>query len=343
MKFTLFLGAGASTELGFPSTETFKNNLENTLDEKQDARTLNILQKSDHKDIEEVLTAIESLLDLPNNKGHNLLQKITDCTYKEGSDIKSFDSIKTEISACKIKIEQQIYDEYSWNNTPNDKLMTTYDGMFNILDRSDDGIHICTTNYDQVMEHYINMDNNGLIMVDGFAHDNNTQKVFFNSDNFNNKHNNVDQSTKNSYLYKIHGSLNWIDHGENKIQRRDENESWEGTNLVLYPTLSCKKDYYKKEPYTTLQDQFKNRIQETDVFIVVGCSLRDREINDQFENFLKREKTRMFVISPDADKKTTVLLNKSTPVHSLNFQNPEHLNLLGKWKDLYQERNTPTS
>ena len=157
MKFSLFLGAGASVPLGFPDTAQFKTNLEGSIAQGQDPdnKLLSMLQKSGYEDIENILTAIEALVVLPSNPGYNLLNRTINLTYRDVEDdpiSKSFDEIMTDFSEYKEKIQNYVYKAYSWNRILNSNLRL-YDNIFKILRNSDDGIHICTTNYDQVMEH----------------------------------------------------------------------------------------------------------------------------------------------------------------------------------------------
>ena len=332
MKFTLFLGAGASMPLRFPDTKQFKTDLENLLSQNPDKKMFSMLQRSGCEDIEDVLTAIEALVNLPSNNGYNLLKNTVRLTYADtesDSNSKPFDEIVSDFSQHKDKIQKQVYEAYSWKtNIPKENLKL-YDDIFGIICNSDDGIHICTTNYDQVMENYIDNDGNGLTRVDGFVHDDATRKLIFQSNILFNPQQNNTTNTKNCYLYKLHGSLNWITH-EGQIRQRETDESFaDGSNFVIYPTRSSKDDDYKQEPYATMLAKFKERIEKTDVFIVIGYSFRDESINKEFQKFLRRKKTKMFVISPHAKIDTSNGLGTEEFAHiSLNLTDPsqqEHI------------------
>ena len=305
MKLTLFLGAGASKPLGFPDTKEFKTRLEELLKQRQKGNMFSMLQRSGHEDIENVLTDIDKLMNLSSDRGYKLLQNTVDITYKENSASPTHDSLDDVLAIFldyKKSIHNHVYNEYSWKGTSNDDLKL-YDDVFQILQTSDDGIHICTTNYDLVMEHYIDIDGNGLARVDGFLHDDSTSKLFFDPTTFSRPPQNNNQDTR-CYLYKLHGSLNWVSHGD-KIRQRETDESFAGEdNVIIYPTLSSKDKNYNREPYKTMQSKFKARVKKTDVFIVIGYSFRDESINKEFKNFLRRDKTKMIVISPSAEDDT---------------------------------------
>ena len=192
--------------------------------------------------------------------------------------------------------------------------------MFDVLRESDDGIHVCTTNYDQMMENYINESNNGYSCVDGFDLDQDTQKNLFDQLNF--KPNNDTSKNTTCYLYKLHGSLNWIPcdlNGDDKICRR-ELEEYQDNNFVIYPTLG-KKDEYYNEPYSFLMKKFKERIDNSDMFIVIGYSFRDDVINEQFKKFLNKDHTKIFVISPTAEDDTLRICEDENKLVSFHYEN----------------------
>ena len=344
MKFTLFLGAGASVPFGFSDTAHFKKILEKPLDQEPSNKMIAMLRKSGYGDIEGVLNAIEKLINLPSNPGHNLLTNTKKPTYRdiEGNSVsvEEFNQIVREFSYYKEVIYDAIYTIYSWNNTPHNDLTSCYRNVFDILQTSDDGIHICTTNYDQVMEHYIDYDHSGLTRIDGFVSDSSTRKLFFQPDVFSNTPQNKSSSNdKNCYLYKLHGSLNWVAYGD-KIRQREEGEERvaDGTNFVIYPTLSPKDNYHQHDPYATIWKKFEERINETDVFVVIGYSFRDSHINNKFKTFLRREKTKMFVISPNATNDTSAGLgNEEFTYSNFNFTDPKHAPWIDELQDLYNE------
>ena len=304
--------------LRFPDTKKFKTDLEDLLKQDPDKKMFSMLQRSGCEDIEDVLTAIEALVNLPSNNGYNLLKNTVRLTYADTESdptSKSFDKIVEDFSKHKDEIQKQVYEAYSWKTDIPKENLKLYDDVFGIICNSDDGIHICTTNYDQVMENYIDNDDNGLIRVDGFVHDNATHKLIFQSNILFNPQQNNTINTKNCYLYKLHGSLNWITH-EGQIRQRETDESFaDGSNFVIYPTRSSKDDDYKQEPYATMLAKFKERIEKTDVFIVIGYSFRDESINKEFQNFLRRNKTKMFVISPHAKIDTSTGLGTEEFAH----------------------------
>jgi len=325
MKLTLFLGAGASMPFGFPDTEKFKTDLEESLAPNQDTNNmLSILQRSGHKDIENVLTSIEELVNLPSNPGYSLLNNTVYLTYKDvngnpGTENKSFDQIVADFREHEAEIHNQVYKAYSWDGAavPQESLKL-YDGFFDILRDSEDGIHICTTNYDQVMENYIDAPDNGLKRIDGFNNNDSEHKSFFQPNSFSEPNqNNSDTDDRNCYLYKLHGSLNWVSYYDKVRQRESEEQVADGSNFVIYPTLSSKNEDYKQEPFSTVWKKLQERIATSDVFIVIGYSFRDDLINSQFKKFLDRNRdTKMFVISPSASEDTSRGLGSETFAHS---------------------------
>lgn len=325
MKLTLFLGAGASMPLGFPDTKKFKTDLEASLAQNQDrSNMLSILQRSGHNDIENVLTAMEELVKLQDNQGYSLLNNTAYLIYKDVQDSpspgnKSFGEIIADFREHVAKIQNQVYKTYSWNDTVVPRAnLKLYDSLFDLLRDSKDGIHICTTNYDQVMENYIDGNGNGLNRVDGFDNNNNERKLFFQSDSFSDPNqNNSSTGDQNCYLYKLHGSLNWVPYDARIRQRDSEEQVADGANFVIYPTLSPKDADYEREPFKTMWKKFQERIATSDVFIVIGYSFRDESINKEFQKFLRRTSdTKMFVISPHASEDTSMGLGSETFIHN---------------------------
>lgn len=339
MKLSLFLGAGASVPLGFFHTKGFKTHLESLFVDEQNKDIPSMLQKSGFEDIETVLTAIEMLMTQQHDHAYRLLNNTVNLIYQDtnvhsDSQLRSLDEIISHFSAHKEKIQNQVYKAYAWNNRQVD--LTLYDSVVQILRMSSDGIHICTTNYDQVMEHYID-ENKELIRVDGFDHDGSIRRMIFKPNIFSDSRQNSNRSnSKKCYLYKLHGSLNWaVDNNGNIIQYESEEKDENESNFVIYPTLLSKNNVRKNEPYKTIWKKFQERIRKTDIFIVIGYSFRDDHINTEFKKFLRRSKTKLFVISPTAENDTSEKFNSEEFNHtSLNVNDPKQREMIQLYHNL---------
>ena len=339
----MFLGAGASNPLGFADTKEFKQKLEGELTSDDDKSMLEMLRLSGYEDIEEVLRAIESLLEQKDTPGYDLFRKTGVWTYvsteeNPNTDSQPLDATMEDFSRYEKKIKDHVYDEYSWKDIPQEHLNNLYNDIFSIMHQSDDGIHVFTTNYDQVMERYIDDENNTLSRVDGFTYNTNVQKFLFDPKAFSsNQQDNNDTNEEKCYLYKLHGSLNWVWHDGN-IRRREDNEKRpeDERDVVIFPTLSPKDNYYEQIPFNTLRKQFQERVQKTDVFIVVGYSFRDDLINKSFVEFLSREKTMMFVISPNAVHDTGKKFSDKEKIipGSLDLTNSNNSEWIGRFREL---------
>lgn len=346
MNLSLFLGAGASNPLGFPDTKRFKQKLEEELTSDDDKNMLAMLHRSGHEDIEEVLRAIESLLEQKDTPGYDLLRKTGSWIYAStgenpNTESQPLDEVMEDFSRYEKKIKDYVYDEYSWKNIPQENLNNLYDEIFNIMRQSDDGIHVFTTNYDQVMEKYIDDENNALSRVDGFTYNANVQKSLFDPKVFSDSQQDDNNTNgEKCYLYKLHGSLNWVWH-DGSIRRREDNEirPEDERDVVIFPTLSPKDEYYGQIPFNTLRKQFQERLQKTDVFIVIGYSFRDDLINEDFVKFLSRKKTMMFVVSPSAVHDTDEKFNNEEKIvlSSLDLTNSDNLELISRLQALLAE------
>ena len=282
----------------------------------QKAKQLPILSKLERDDIEKILSDLEAIQNLSSNHGWQRLQKIVD-SISFDSDSTSFTQVLSNCARYEKIIKAHIYQEYCWKTNleiPHDTLKQYYDQVFNILRESDDNIHVCTTNYDLIMEHYMK-DELNLHYTDGFLFDDVKKSRIFNPEEFDKNHVYGSNITHCS-LYKLHGSLNWRPYhlDPNKICNLETDETYNGDNYVIYPTLSKKNEEYCKEPYLTMMEKFKDRINNSDVFIAIGYSFRDKEINKQFKTFLNRENTKMFVISRHAYNDTQHICNDENKI-----------------------------
>jgi hypothetical protein len=73
-------------------------------------------------------------------------------------------------------------------------------------------------------------------------------------------------------LYKLHGSLDW--RHENDAVQEVAADEYVGRNVVIYPVRKPVMD----EPFKTLFELFERRLDESQVCVVIGSSLRDEHL-----------------------------------------------------------------
>jgi len=102
-------------------------------------------------------------------------------------------------------------------------------------------------------------------------------------------------------LYKLHGSLNWKKTRDGKILRglgeaRPHDVTRFTDNILFYPSLDIKN--YKIPPYDSIKHEFEKSFDNCQICIMIGCSFRDKQIND----VLKSQSKKIVVISPTIEE-----------------------------------------
>ena len=68
--------------------------------------------------------------------------------------------------------------------------------------------------------------------------------------------------------------------------------------MVIYPT---QRGWEDEDPFKTEFQDFKNINLETKIYVIIGSSFRDLEINEIFIDHLQRDKdNKLIVVSPSA-------------------------------------------
>ncbi|MCP9750123.1 SIR2 family protein [Ferruginibacter sp. HRS2-29] len=161
-------------------------------------------------------------------------------------------------------------------NTPYHNLAS----WINSIDR-EVPVEIFTTNYDLLMEQAF--EDNSVPFFDGFV---GSRFPFFDlraiEDNLIPKH--------WSRLWKIHGSINWLQNSSHDVYRTSYLAKYEEANLI-YPS-HLKYEQSRKMPYLALIDQLSKFIrQPSSLLILCGYSFNDMHLNGAIINALKSNPT----------------------------------------------------
>lgn len=109
------------------------------------------------------------------------------------------------------------------------------------------------------------------------------------------------------YLYKIHGSVNWIDKRETEgrffsIEESFEHCTSEDNNILIYPTPT-KQNKSLGAPYVDLFREFQHRLLEANtVLFVMGYGFNDEHVNDIIYRALATNTTFNVVIIDQIDE-----------------------------------------
>ncbi len=130
-------------------------------------------------------------------------------------------------------------------------------------------VEIFTTNYDYLFE--LGLEEKNIPFYDGFT---GSYKPFFNAESIDD----MGFISKQTKLWKIHGSLGWhYDDDANKICRHESDND----DILIYPSTR-KYSESKKQPYTALMDRLTNFLKQPDtVLITCGYSFGDEHINER--------------------------------------------------------------
>jgi SIR2-like domain len=118
------------------------------------------------------------------------------------------------------------------------------------------------------------------------------------------------------YLYKLHGSINWIEDKSNKnsffdiseVLSKNEIVYKEDNNVLIYPTPT-KQDKSLGSPYTELFREFQKKLLEPhSVLFIIGYGFNDSHVNNIIHQALATNSSINVVIFKEL--KDTVKLSK---------------------------------
>lgn len=309
MSISLFLGAGASAQFEMDTTSEFKSRLLNNqklIPEKDPTHPnlpptiTSLIKNKNFRDIEEILYAIKELrknIISPNDFPPYAKLAWDELTVPENPPFKpNLENLSRSLMKIESRIIDEVFNAYNWNPSNNSILESFYSRLFQIILKNSRVINIGTTNYDQAIENFCELPNSKYTCHDGFYMQGSNLRSVFSEDNFELKNTDVDKFDVR--LFKIHGSLNWKSEGDEFLKVfGNKSAIGQGERVFISPTLNPKEDV-KKEPFNSLNNQFKKYLQESQICVIIGYSFRDEHINRNFEDFLKNKENKIIVVSP---------------------------------------------
>lgn len=193
-------------------------------------------------------------------------------------------------------------------------VLSTYKSFYRKLifrDRNLPKPNIFTTNYDVFTE--VALDSLGVHFSNGFS---GVLNRYFNpsvfdyafSENLNVRENKWQVIDHYIYLYKLHGSINWVaEPADNHLYgiREIQDISYEGLkdreNIMIYPT-PAKQSASLSSPYTDLFRELKQKLSLANgVLVVAGYSFGDEHVNTLIYQALSKPTFRLVVLGNPAD------------------------------------------
>ncbi|MCL2592150.1 MAG: SIR2 family protein [Defluviitaleaceae bacterium] len=276
-KLNIFIGSGCSTPAVPLMGETIKDilkadenkNIGEKIDEYIKLQNKGLCKEEQFKkenfgDIEGFLTWLSKGIDFEKDTTiKNKYQEIYNSLRKQ-----FIDTIPT-------------FDDEKYNNSPTKDYYTRfYQYIFDKRKEDFNKLNIFTTNYDLFNEY--SLENCKVKYTTGFDTGLNQ---YFNINQFNYRL--VDSrerykdkwqpTTKEANLYKLHGSINWIEKNNRLLQY---NENDENENIIIYPT-ALKHQETRQSPYSELFRELSIQLQKpSSTLVMIGYGFGDDHINN---------------------------------------------------------------
>lgn len=261
---------------------------------------------------EDIKSEFNSIIERIENKEN--LEEILGILYSNRIYLDKFDSHKDKLNICKelIKtIETIIFNKLNVGieSEEEKEVLKTYQSFYSKLalrNKDLSRLNIFTTNNDLFNE--TALDSLNIHYINGFGGGINK---FFNPALFNYSFSKrMDTSIEKFepvenmvYLYKIHGSINWIEDTSNtntffKIREISFTEKSE-KNILIYPTPT-KQSKSLASPYVELFREFQKKLLEPhSVLFIIGYSFSDEHVNNVIYQALATNSTINVVIIND--------------------------------------------
>lgn len=296
MKILIFTGAGCSVQFDLPTTAQFKNQFLKWRGSWNDY-IYELFNYEPYPDIEYVLESIKDTKKFLKTFGGSFLNNFP--RNEKNAKYVFVSQALTALATYEEEIMKGLFEFYQLKEDQRENIKKFYGGLFNLIrSNNDNKIDIATTNYDNSIENFCAYFPSEYTCIDGFEQKGGRQ-VWYpiklqSLENYK-------QSQTPVSLLKIHGSLYWQNVGGTFVKSQSIEYSSKGdfsANTIIAPTVSPK-EAGTKEPFKTLLELFKKRMEEADVCIVIGSSFRDSIINEPLINFVKSKKN-LIIISPSA-------------------------------------------
>lgn len=198
-----------------------------------------------------------------------------------GLENEEFIKLITELKKCvrkKVSVHLDSHNKIVNKDIVSELVQTDFANWIGQAERKFP-IEIFTTNYDFLFE--LGLEHKEIPYYDGFC---GSLRAFYNPESVED----FSFLTKQTKLWKIHGSLGWhFDEDTGKILRVSPDDD----DILIYPSSLKYKDS-KKQPYESLLDRLSNFLKQDDtILITCGYSWGDEHINSRIISALKTNTT----------------------------------------------------
>lgn len=297
------IGSGCSSTAIPLMRETF-DNIKNYITLFYGEEILGDFKKS--ADLEKYLNWLNKAIDFLNNEENNNYKKVK--KYAQEQLIQSIDINYNNKEALDIL---EIYKKF-------------YNIIFKIRNKSKNPINVFTTNYDLFNEKALeNLKINYCNGFSGFIErvfepSIFKQRIVDEENRYKEKWNPLKRYVR---LYKIHGSIDWIEK-DDKIQQVQEYSGKE--NILIYPT-QAKHFETQYTPYSELFREMSIKLQSPNTtLIILGYGFSDDHINNLIAQSLTNEDFNLIILSSLKEERAKEFFNKyndNTNIHFIGGKN----------------------
>ncbi len=306
----LFIGAGASTPLGYKTTDQFITEVRNMSLGKSEKEVFDFFARYPNITIEDIIRALD--LRIKESKDPLLKQeafsphRTTQDSLTPEATQKLDELFSSTYASLKNKIVSQLYIAYG-DKPELDKAWEIYQDYIHVIrEQNDNMVPIFTTNYDKVIESLENIPGSSIDrVVRGF-------KELGKNEPRKGTHRNPIWSPEEAFdqepgvdklfLFKLHGSLNWRRDIYHELREAEEGlfelRGYWRENVLIPPGTY---DFQYGEPYQSLRTYFEGYLGKARTCVVIGYRFDDPTIRDIFIRSLERD-LRLIILNPEAEK-----------------------------------------
>ncbi len=308
-RVTALTGAGASKPLGLPTMEAL---LPNAFESQLDVEERHVFDMAANwagaqnpavLDFELVFTLVDTIAHLGENdpvamafaparaNAGGFQFKATPGSYVAGGNLPAYRNAAASLAE---RLKRAVHEQLA---EPNKALaVKLYHDLFRVLGAIIEApgvIDLFTTNYDRAVEvSHETPANVDFDLVRGFGRVGRARAPRWDPSLYDK----APGKRLTVKLYKLHGSLDWRRNGD-VVEEVAADEYVKGRNAVIYPIRKP----VVEEPFTTLFGLFKQRLEKSDVCVVIGSSLRDEYIRQALVEWLAADTLRLVIVDPHAD------------------------------------------